>query len=125
GNFVSLQYSFDGNPLQDLFAIGVNTSNFQFNNEAKDNDPFRGTNSNGPAFTVDGVVMSNRFDDYSADIDGTGSTLEIVFTASLSDRFGGTADAFAFRNLAVNGIPTPSSSGLLVLAGVATCRRRR
>lgn len=71
---------------------------------------------------MNGTTLSNVFQNISAAVSGTGSVLTIQY----SGQGDGGSEAFAFRNLTVNGvIPTPGAAALLGLAGVAGIRRRR
>lgn len=112
-NFV---WSIDGSPSASLFSTSVDTDGATTYTMADGtmvdlNDPM----------SMNGTLLSNVFQTLSASISGTGSTLTIGYSGTTD----GGAEAFAFRNMVINGIPTPASIGLIGLAGLAAARRRR
>lgn len=112
-NFV---WSIDGSASAPLFASSINedgaaTYTLAGGAMVELNDPM----------SINGTELSNSFQTLSAGVSGTGSTLTIGYTGGGN----GGSEAFAFRNLVVNGIPTPGSIGLIGLAGLVAVRRRR
>ncbi len=79
------------------------------------------TNLLNDPMSLGGVLLNNNFQNISAAIAGTGSTLEIRYT---TDQNAG-GEAFAFRNLEISGVPAPGTLALIGLAGFAGARRRR
>lgn len=77
-------------------------------------------NLNDP-MSLGGVMLDEDFQTISAAIAGTGSTLEIRYSA-VQDA---GSEAFAFRNLEITGVPAPGTFALLGLGGLAAARRRR
>ena len=68
-----------------------------------------------------GNLLTNEFQNISAAIAGSGSVLEIRYSAAQD----AGSEAFVFRNLEITGVPAPGSLALLGLGGLAAARRRR
>jgi hypothetical protein len=106
-DFVSLTYSIDAGPTQNLLAFENDGSTF---NSA----PFQDTDFDG---TGDGTEVTDTFAQFSAPITGTGTNLQLVLTASLNS---GDED-IAFDTFAIDATPIPfefeAGMGLIALGG--------
>jgi len=71
--------------------------------------------------SLGGVLLNEDFQTISAAITGTGSVLEIRYSAAQDSG----SEAFGFRNLEITAIPAPGTLALIGLAGFAGVRRRR
>lgn len=116
GDFFDFEYAIDGAPLQPLFTSSINEDTDQAYTMADGT----GVVLDDPVL-INGTLLSNSFVTLSETIAGTGTTLELVFSAEAN----GGSEAFAFRNVEVTGvIPEPASVALLGLGGLALLRRR-
>lgn len=115
-DFYDFTYSIDGAPAQPLFTSAIDEAGTQ--NYLMDNGTPVALDD--PAL-LNGNLLTNDFQSLSAPIAGSGSTLELTFTAETN----GGSEAFAFRSLEVTGIPTPGALALAGVAGLAAGRRRR
>lgn len=109
-------YSLDGVNFFSLFAGSVDEDGSQ-NYTMASGTP---VSLDDPAL-INGTVLSNSFQNLSAAVAGTGSVLTIRYEGGGD----GGSEAFAFRNIEVNGIPTPGAIALFAAAGLAAARRRR
>jgi len=114
GDFFNFTYSIDGGAAQPLFTSSIDEDGSQTytmddGTVVSEDDPL----------LINGVLLSNEFQNISSAISGTGSTLTISFSAEAN----GGSEAFAFRSLTV--VPTPGAAALAGIAGVAGLRRRR
>ncbi|MEM7082086.1 MAG: PEP-CTERM sorting domain-containing protein [Pseudomonadota bacterium] len=120
-DFFSWSYSIDGGAEIMLFE-GITDEALSQDYTLEDGDTFT---LNDP-LTVEGLSLSNAFLNFSGLIDGTGSSLSIFLTASAN----GGSEAFAFRNLIINGdVMSVSEPSILLLMGlglglIGTTRRR-
>ncbi len=94
-------YSIDGSAASPLFSSVIDVDGMQdYTLEGGEtytlDDPVLCTVLDD---TENSILLNNNFQNISADLFGTGSTLEITFTAQ-SD---GGSEAFAFRNLIIEG----------------------
>jgi len=71
--------------------------------------------------SLGGVMLNEDFQTISAGIAGTGSTLEIRYSAAQD----AGSEAFGFRNLEITGVPAPGALALLGFGGLVAARRRR
>lgn len=112
-DYVKIQYRIDGGELQDLFA-------FENDGSTYNSAPSLDTDFDG---TGDGTELTYSFAHFSEGIDGTGSSLDLVFTFQLNS---GDED-IAIDNVMVTGdisaVPVPDAvillgCGLIGLAGI-------
>lgn len=115
-DFHNFVWSIDGSPSAPLFSSSIDESAVGSYVMA-DGTPV----ALDDPMSINGTELTNSFQTLSAAISGTGATLTIGYTGGGD----GGSEAFAFRNLVVNGIPTPGSVGLIGLAGLVAVRRRR
>ncbi|MDH3588605.1 MAG: PEP-CTERM sorting domain-containing protein, partial [Gammaproteobacteria bacterium] len=116
-DFFDLSYSIDGGPLMSLFRSFVDEDG-SHTYTLSDGDTFT---LNDP-MTLDGVILSNMLQTFSADILGTGSELTLTLTAQGDS---GSEATLVFQNLIVSA-PEPAILGLLTLGllGLGATRRR-
>lgn len=109
-------YSVDGSAFQSLFAGSVDDTTSQ-------NYTLAGgavVSLDDPAL-INGVALTNVFQTLTQSFADTGSVLTLRYEGGGD----GGSEAFAFRNIEVNGVPTPGAAALAGLAGFAATRRRR
>jgi len=114
-DFVHVQYQIDGGGFQDML-------NFE---SIPDGDAFNAVPAQDTDFDGDGNVgseLTDTFSEFTADIAGTGSTLDlkVVFDLDSGD------EDIALDNLSVTGVPEPGSlaMGLIGFSALALRRRR-
>ncbi|MEM9827992.1 MAG: PEP-CTERM sorting domain-containing protein [Planctomycetota bacterium] len=118
-DFVLLEYQIDGGGFENLLAFQSMANGF---NSA----PAQDTNFSG---TGDGPELTDTFSEFTADIVGTGSSLDLRFTFDLDS---GDED-IALDLLSVSGnrmgggvVPEPATIGIFAMLGaVGVVRRRR
>jgi len=116
GDFFNFTWSIDGSTPEALFSSSIDEAS-DLNYTLAGGGVF---NLSDPA-QINGTTLNNVFQTLNAAVSSTGSTLTIAFDGEAN----GGSEAFAFRNVTVNGIPTPGAAALVGLAGVAGLRRRR
>ncbi len=109
----SWSYSIDGGAFQVLLA----TTTDEAINQAYTMDSGTPVTLDDP-LKINGIKLSDVYQNFSAAIAGTGNSLTIRFTA-VSD--GGT-EGFGFDNMRI--VPEPASLALLAIGGLLTLRRR-
>lgn len=117
-DYFRAQYSIDGGAYQNLLA-------FENDGSTYNSAPYQDTDFDGIG---DGTELTDIFSQFSADIAGTGSTLDLQFTFQLDS---GDED-IAIDNVLVEGdysaVPVPAAvwllgSGLIALVGVRRKKR--
>ncbi|WP_220718205.1 PEP-CTERM sorting domain-containing protein [Agarivorans litoreus] len=116
-DYFSFSYAIDASPIQLLFASSVGEQTNQSYTMANGsqyalNDPL----------SINGQVLNNQFQQLSQSLIGSGSIFSLYFNANQN----GGNEAFAFREIIVNGenllasqVPEPSSIWLVLLGLVA------
>jgi len=113
----SFTYSIDAGASTGVFTIAVDEAGSQNYTMASGtavslNDPI----------TVNGTALTNAFTTFSESLVGTGSVLTLSYTGGQD----GGSEAFAFRNVIVEGVvPEPATAALLGLGGLMLAGRSR
>jgi len=115
-DFFDFTYSVDGGAFQPLFTSSVDEAGSLTYTMAGGADV-----SLDDPLSINGTVLNNEFSNFAESIGSLGGTLALRFSAETNG-----SEAFAFRNVLVEGvIPEPGSIALLGLGGLALLRRRR